>query len=146
MTVGSRIGQEGGFDVSPGKLLTLKGALCAEVKRLRVSYNQNDETLSRNSLRYLSKANLSIAVNCSCRAPLSQTASYPIPKGSPARRLPMGKISEIPLVDSTARLEPRVVSSSRAMYIIISHRYRLDRDRRYEWGDGGHIYHPLTKI
>jgi len=40
------------------------------VKRLRVSYNQNDETLSRNSLRYLSKANLTIAVNCSCRAPL----------------------------------------------------------------------------
>jgi len=33
-----------------------KGALCAEVIRLRVSYNQNDETLSRNSLRYLSKA------------------------------------------------------------------------------------------
>jgi len=41
----------------------VKGALCAEVKRLRVSYNQNDETLSRNSLRYLSKANLTIAVN-----------------------------------------------------------------------------------
>jgi len=35
----------------------------APVKLLRVSYNQNDETLSRNSLRYLSKANLTIAVN-----------------------------------------------------------------------------------
>jgi len=42
---------------------TFKGALCAWVKRLRVSYNRNDETLSRNSLRYLSKANLTIAVN-----------------------------------------------------------------------------------
>jgi len=41
----------------------LKGALCAYVKRLRVSYNQNDETRSRNSLRYLSKANLTIAVH-----------------------------------------------------------------------------------
>jgi len=45
----------------------VKGALYAEVKRLRISYNQNDETLSRNSLRYLSKANLTIAVDCSCR-------------------------------------------------------------------------------
>jgi len=42
--------------------VTLKGALCAQVIRLRVSYTQNDETLSRNSLRYLSKANLPIAV------------------------------------------------------------------------------------
>jgi len=41
----------------------LKCALCAEVLRRRVSYNQNDETLSRNSLRYLSKANLPIAVH-----------------------------------------------------------------------------------
>ena len=41
--------------------------------RLRVSYNQNDETLSRNSLRYLSKANLPIAVISSCRAPLRRT-------------------------------------------------------------------------
>ena len=38
----------------------VKGALCAQVIRLRVSYNQNDETRSRNSLRYLSKANLPI--------------------------------------------------------------------------------------
>jgi len=36
----------------------VKGALCALVKRLRVPYNQNDETLSRNSLMYMSKANL----------------------------------------------------------------------------------------
>jgi len=43
--------------------LLFKGALCAEVIRLRVSYNQNDETLSRNSLRYLSKSNLPIAIN-----------------------------------------------------------------------------------
>jgi len=50
----------------------VKGALCAKVKRLRVSYNQNDETLSRNSLRCLSEANLTIAVNCSCRAPLTR--------------------------------------------------------------------------
>jgi len=42
---------------------TFKCALCAEVIRLRVSYNQNDKTLSRNSLRYLSKANLTIAVH-----------------------------------------------------------------------------------
>jgi len=42
----------------------VKGALCALVIRIRVSYNQNDETLSRNSLRYLSKeANSTIAVN-----------------------------------------------------------------------------------
>ena len=41
----------------------VKGALCAQVKRLRVSDNQNDETLSQNSLMYMSKANLTIAVN-----------------------------------------------------------------------------------
>ena len=41
----------------------VKGALCAYLIRLRVSYNQNDETLSRNSLRYLSKASLPIAVH-----------------------------------------------------------------------------------
>jgi len=41
----------------------VKGALYALVIRPRVSYNQTDETLSRNSLRYLSKANLTIAVN-----------------------------------------------------------------------------------
>jgi len=56
----------------------IKGALCAEVKRPRVSYNQNDETLSRNSLRYLSKANLTIAVNCSCRVPLKDGLITPI--------------------------------------------------------------------
>jgi len=38
----------------------VKGALCAYVIRLRVSYNQNDETLSRNSLRYLSKSSLKV--------------------------------------------------------------------------------------
>jgi len=32
----------------------VKGALCASVIRPRVSYNQNHDTLSRNSLRYLS--------------------------------------------------------------------------------------------
>ena len=37
---------------------TLKGALCAYVIRLRVSYNQNYESLSQNSLRYLGKMNL----------------------------------------------------------------------------------------
>jgi len=41
----------------------VKGALCACVIRLRVSYSQNDETLSRNSLMYMSKANLPIAVH-----------------------------------------------------------------------------------
>ena len=41
----------------------IKGALCAQVIRLRVFYNQNDETLSRNSLIYMSKASLTIAVN-----------------------------------------------------------------------------------
>jgi len=41
----------------------VKGALCAEVIRLRVSYNQNDEPLNRNSLRYLSKANLTTAAD-----------------------------------------------------------------------------------
>ena len=40
-----------------------EGALCVQVIRLRVSYNRNDETLSRNSLRYLSKANSPIAVH-----------------------------------------------------------------------------------
>jgi len=34
----------------------IQGALCAEVIRPRVSSNQNDETLSRNLLRYLSKS------------------------------------------------------------------------------------------
>jgi len=43
--------------------IRVKGALCAEVIRLRVSYNQNGETLSRNSLCYLSKAYLLMAVN-----------------------------------------------------------------------------------
>jgi len=38
-----------------------KCALCAQAIRLRVSITQNDETLSRNSLRYLSKADLPIA-------------------------------------------------------------------------------------
>ena len=38
-------------------------ALCAQVIRLRVSHNQNDETRSRNSRRYLSKANIPIAVH-----------------------------------------------------------------------------------
>jgi len=33
-------------------LLHLKGILCAEVIRPRVSYPQNDDTLSRNSLMY----------------------------------------------------------------------------------------------
>ena len=41
----------------------IKGALCAYVIRLRVSYNQNEEIISQNSLRYLSKANLPIAVD-----------------------------------------------------------------------------------
>ena len=41
----------------------LTGALCAYMIRLRVSYNQNDEILSRNSLMYMSKANLHIAVD-----------------------------------------------------------------------------------
>ena len=40
-----------------------KGALCAYLIRLRLSSNQNDETLSRNSLMYMSKANLLIALN-----------------------------------------------------------------------------------
>jgi len=43
--------------------IRVKGALHAYVKRLRVSSNQNDETRSRNSLMYMSKANLTIAVN-----------------------------------------------------------------------------------
>jgi len=41
----------------------IKGALCVYVIRLRVSHNQNDETLSQNSLRYLRNANLPIAVH-----------------------------------------------------------------------------------
>ena len=45
--------------MAPGgrKGVFTKVALCAEVIRLRVLYNENDETLSQNSLRYLSKAN-----------------------------------------------------------------------------------------
>jgi len=39
----------------------IKGALCAQVIWLRVSSNQNDETRSRNSLMYMSKASLPIA-------------------------------------------------------------------------------------
>ena len=41
----------------------VKGALSAQVIRLRVFYNQNDETLSRNLLMYMRKANLPIAVH-----------------------------------------------------------------------------------
>jgi len=41
----------------------LKGALCAQLIRLQASSNQNDKTLSRNSLMYMSKANLPIAVH-----------------------------------------------------------------------------------
>jgi len=41
----------------------VKGALCAEVIRIRVSSNQNDEALRRNSLMYMSKVNLTTAVN-----------------------------------------------------------------------------------
>jgi len=33
------------------KKVTLKGVLCAKVEKFRVSCTQNDETLSRNSLR-----------------------------------------------------------------------------------------------
>ena len=43
--------------------ISCKGALCAYVIRLLASYNQTDETLRRNSLIYMSKANLPIAVN-----------------------------------------------------------------------------------
>jgi len=43
--------------------LLFKYALCAEVIRLRVSYHQNVGTLSLNSLRYLSNANLFKAVH-----------------------------------------------------------------------------------
>jgi len=46
-----------------GTQSSFKGALCVESIRLRISYNQNDETLSRNSLRYLSNANLLMPVN-----------------------------------------------------------------------------------
>jgi len=48
---------------SLGESYQLKGALCAYVIRSRVSFTQNDETLSRNLLRYLSKANLPMAVH-----------------------------------------------------------------------------------
>ena len=40
-----------------------KDALCVLLIGLRVSYNQNDETLSRNSLMYITKANLPTAVH-----------------------------------------------------------------------------------
>ena len=62
------------------------------MKRLRVSDNQNDETLSRNSLRYLRKANLTIAVNCSCRAPLTLMPwrGYRYVSTSPSRFRSMG--------------------------------------------------------
>jgi len=43
-------------------IYTLKVALSAQVIRPRVSYNQNDETLRRNSLMYMSKAHLPIAL------------------------------------------------------------------------------------
>jgi len=44
---------------------------------LRVSYSQNDATLSRNSLRYPGKANLPIAVHySSCRASLRRLYLY----------------------------------------------------------------------
>jgi len=39
-----------------------KGALCAEVIRLSTSNIQTEETLSQNSLRYLSKLNVPIAL------------------------------------------------------------------------------------
>jgi len=58
-------GAVGGVGALPGIYVfrrLFKGALCAQVKRLRVSYYENEKTLRRNSLRYLSKANLTIAV------------------------------------------------------------------------------------
>jgi len=71
---------EGGFDLSlehaghlfrllifvrDGGFVRVNGVkgLCAQVIRLRVSYNQNDEALSRNSLMYMSKADLTIVVH-----------------------------------------------------------------------------------
>jgi len=48
-------------------VLELQGALCAEVIRLRVSCIQSDNTLSRNSLVYMSKAKLPIALTKFCR-------------------------------------------------------------------------------
>jgi len=57
------IGLNGGSVKNRLVTVFITGALCAYVIRPRVSYNQNDETISRNSLRYLSKANLPIAVN-----------------------------------------------------------------------------------
>ena len=55
----------------------LKGTLCAYVIRLWGSYNQNEETPSRSSLRYLSKANLGILerIISSCRAPSTTSHS-----------------------------------------------------------------------
>jgi len=38
----------------------LKGAMCVQVLPRRVSYAQNDKTLSRDSLRYLSEASLPV--------------------------------------------------------------------------------------
>ena len=45
----------------------VRGALCAEVIRLRVSFTQNDGTRSRNSLMYMSEANLTYGLHSSCR-------------------------------------------------------------------------------
>jgi len=60
--VNLRVGNTGGGG-GEYTFFSVKGALCAEVIRLRVSYNKNDESRSQNSLRYLSKANLLIAVH-----------------------------------------------------------------------------------
>jgi len=62
-------------------------ALCAEVVRLRVSHHQNDETRFRNSLVYMSEANLNIAVHSSRVRVKSNPNSNPNPNPNPSQTL-----------------------------------------------------------
>jgi len=48
----------------------MRGALCAEVIRIRVAYDQNDVSLSRNLLMYMTKASLLERLLSRCREPL----------------------------------------------------------------------------
>jgi len=50
------------FAFTPSSAISSCSALCAYVIRLQVSSNQTAETLSRNSLMYMSKANVPIAL------------------------------------------------------------------------------------
>ena len=65
--------------------------------RLRVSYNQIEGTLSRNSLRYLSKANLPMAIDYLLQGTFNSNLN-PNPKPNPPRpQAPRGELLALTL-------------------------------------------------